>query len=197
MYSAVRPMNRSTISASVSGQPSSARYSASTRTARRSLSTSTPSQSKMTSSNGPSTPVSSRAARPGRPGRSVAVLDPGVGGVEQLEDVLDPEGVQLGREGGRAQVEPELVAAAGVQVDAAQERSWSAWPAGHADRVEGQPARPHLVAEPAGGRVEGQGHRAVGLGRVAGGHGPRCRAGRRRSSLDMAGRVAKSAKNRS
>jgi hypothetical protein len=43
---------------------------------------------------------------------------------------------------------------------------------GHADRVEGQPAPPDLVTEPAGGRVEGQGHRAVGLSRVAGGHRP-------------------------
>src|SRR4029453_2438559 len=101
MYSDVWPMNRSMISASVSGQPSSARNSASTRMAMRSLSTSTPSGSKLTSSN----PVATR----------VAVLDRRVGGVEQLEDVVAPEGVQLGREGGRAQVEPELVAAAGVQ----------------------------------------------------------------------------------
>src|SRR5215204_5455341 len=156
MNSVVRPMNRSMISASVRGQPSSARYSASIRTAMRSESTSTPSQSKMTSSNGPSMrSVPEALGQEGEAGR-VAVLDPGVGGVEQLEDVLDPEAVELGRERGRAEVEPELVVAAGGQVD----------------RVEGQPARPDLVPEPAGGRVEGQRHPAVGLGRVAGGHGP-------------------------
>jgi hypothetical protein len=78
----------------------------------RSLSTSTPSQSKMTSSNGSAT---RSAPEPlGQEGQAlgVPVLDPGVGGVEQLEGVLDLEGVQLGRERGRTQVEPELVAAA-------------------------------------------------------------------------------------
>src|SRR2546428_10798926 len=49
MYASVRPMNRSTTSASVIAQPSCASTATSTRTAMRSLSTSTPSQSKMTS----------------------------------------------------------------------------------------------------------------------------------------------------
>src|SRR5215218_9173116 len=132
MYSVVRPMNRSTIAASVRGQPSSARYSASTRTAMRSESTSTPSQSKMTSSNGPSMrSVPEALGQEGQAGRVA---------------VLDPEGVELGRERGRAEVEPELVAAAGVQVDAAQGAELVGVAGGHADRVEGQPALPHLVA---------------------------------------------------
>src|SRR2546428_810566 len=49
MYASVRPMNRSTTSASVIAQPSCASTATSTRTAMRSLSTSTPSQSKITS----------------------------------------------------------------------------------------------------------------------------------------------------
>src|SRR6267142_4466552 len=49
MYSSVRPMNRSTTSASVIDQPSSVSTATSIRTAMRSLSTSTPSQSKITS----------------------------------------------------------------------------------------------------------------------------------------------------
>src|SRR5215211_2980736 len=169
MYSDVWPMNRSMISASVSGQPSSA----TTRMAMRSLSTSTPSQSKMTSSKRSATRRSAPQplGQEGQPAR-VAVLDRRVGGVEQLEDVLDPEGVELGREGGRAEVEPELVAAAGVEVDAAQAAELVGVAGGHADRVQGQPAGPGLVPEPPGGRVEGQGHGAVGLGRIAGGHGP-------------------------
>src|SRR2546428_1502270 len=49
MYASVRPMNRSTTSASVIGQPSSVSTATSIRTAMRSLSTKTPSQSKITS----------------------------------------------------------------------------------------------------------------------------------------------------
>src|SRR4029453_14187907 len=129
-----------------------------------SLSTRTPSQSKMTSSKRSATPGSAPEAlgQEGQPAR-VAVLDARVGGVEQLEDVLDLELVELAREGGRPEVEPELVAAAGVQVDAAQGAELVGVAGGHADWVQGQPAGPDLVPEPAGGRGGGRGHGAVRL----------------------------------
>jgi hypothetical protein len=64
MNSCVRPRKRSTISASLRGQPSRAKTAASTRTARRSLSTSTPSESKITSLGLPHSygPLACRAA---------------------------------------------------------------------------------------------------------------------------------------
>src|ERR1700722_4842700 len=55
MYASERPRNRSTISGTVSGQPSEETTSDSMRTPSRSLSTSTPSQSKITNSIGPAT----------------------------------------------------------------------------------------------------------------------------------------------
>src|SRR5581483_4504559 len=56
----------------------------------------------------------------GREAPVVARLDVEVPAFELLEDVLDPEGGQTAREDLGAEVEPELVAVAGVEVEGAE-----------------------------------------------------------------------------
>src|SRR6266545_2781518 len=102
----------------------------------------------------------------------VAVLDAYVGGVEQLEGVPDAQGAELGGKRDRAEVEVVLVPLAGVDPDAPHGAERVRMLRGHPDRVEIEPPLPDVVAQPPRGGVERQDHRAVRLGRVAGGHAP-------------------------
>ena len=90
--------------------------------------------------------------------------------VEQLQRVVDPELLELGGEGLGPEVEVPLVAAAGIEVDAAHRAQRVGVPRRHSHRVELQPPLPDLVHEAPRGDLEGQQRLAgaIGIGREAG-----------------------------
>src|SRR5579862_1546087 len=101
----------------------------------------------------------------------VAVLDRAVRPLEELEeDVGDADRFERPAERLRAEVEEVLVAPARVDVDRAQPPQCVGVALRHPDGVPREPARPHVFAQAARPRLEGQLDRAVVVGRVAGRH---------------------------
>src|SRR5437660_2725866 len=101
----------------------------------------------------------------------VAVLVAAVAALVQLEaHAGDPGPLQLAAERLGAEVQPVLVAGAGVQVDRPQPAQRASVMGDHPHGIPGQPPLPDVGTEAARRHVEGQLDRAVLVGRVAGGH---------------------------
>src|SRR5918996_2326202 len=79
----------------------------------------------------------------------IAVLEPAVGAVEQLQSVVDAKRPQLPGERLRAQVQEELVGPAGIQIDPlhGSEGIGVGWR--HPNGVPLEPPLPHVTHEPA------------------------------------------------
>src|SRR6478752_239867 len=99
----------------------------------------------------------------------VAVLDPAVAGVEELEeDVGDPELLQLAPECLGAEVEVELVALAGVDIERALAAQRVRVASRHPHGIPGEPPLPDVVPKHPGRGVEGEFNGSVLVRRVAG-----------------------------
>src|SRR5450759_76546 len=98
------------------------------------------------------------------PADGVAKIYAAVTAIEELEEVIDFELVQLGREGRGAQVEVVFVILAGIDVDGTHHTKRVRVFGSHADRIQLEPAAPNVVAQQAALRLEGQLDRPVGIG---------------------------------
>src|ERR1700675_4226120 len=92
---------------------------------------------------------------------------------ELEEDVTDADSLESPSEGRRTEIEEELVAVPGVDVDRAQAAKRVGMAVDHAHRIPREPARPDIVAQQSALGFERQVDRAVLVRRVARGHRPR------------------------